>query len=198
YYTPYQGITHFEQQGLFLPSFALSCNILVALYANRSDADANANAVLMHYKDHGSGYGGWHTQNTVVKWNKGKGQVIHYPHDSDFPEHGGTNDVNQGKRQSLDFKVKGFGNMELKEALKKKHFKNYIKNLTGLPNPEILVEIGDYFSKPARVWVPSKVGEVETTRCSWLGCNNIDFILSTSNLISYNNAARGVLFGEPR
>jgi len=194
-FTPYQAIVHFESQNHFLPSFALSCNILATLYADKTNLESNA--VLMQYKDKGNGYG-WQAQNTVVKWNKGKGEVIHYPYDSDFPNNGGSDNINQGKRHSLDFKVKGFKTENLEAALKNKHFNTYIKNLTGLPNPEILVEIGDYFSKPAKVWLPINIGNVATTRASWLGCYGNGFYLYTSGILSNSDAARGVLFGEPR
>ena len=104
---PYDHVVYAEEQGLFLPSFALTCNILQALYQGRSDPEASK--VLMQYKNKGSGYD-WHVQNTLVDWKNR--QIIHYPVDSDFLEYGRSENINSRKaRTPLSFKVKGFGNI---------------------------------------------------------------------------------------
>ncbi|MFH0752157.1 MAG: hypothetical protein V1914_01010, partial [archaeon] len=56
-FTPYAAVVHLEKQKMFLPSVALSCNILAYLYANKEDSEVNK--VLMQYKDKGNGRG-WH------------------------------------------------------------------------------------------------------------------------------------------
>src|SRR3989344_8931764 len=60
-FTPYQAITHFEQEGkgFFVPSFSLSCNILAALYAHKDIPEAHA--VLQQYRYHRAG-SGWQAQ----------------------------------------------------------------------------------------------------------------------------------------
>ena len=177
-----------EEQGLFLPSFALTCNILEALYQGKSDPEVDK--VLMQYKDNGNGPG-WHVQNTVVDWKKR--QIVHYPVDNDFPEHGGNKNINNGgSRTSLGFKVKGFGYMLLKDALKKKEFRRYVMNLTGLKNPEILIEIGDYFGKPAKVWVPDNPEKVSYTSAAWLGCGINYFYIDADGNLGSSNASREV------
>ena len=159
-HTPYDWISYFEDKGLFLPSFALSCNILATLYSKRSDAEINK--VLMQYKDKGNGTG-WHAQNTVVDW--GSNTIIHYP---SRDNQGGTI-----KRPAIElpFTKKGIKDATLEKALKNENLKEYIQNLTGLRTPETLVEIGKYFGKPAYVWTSSG----KDVRVAWLGCNYLDY-----------------------
>ncbi|MBN1792415.1 hypothetical protein JW826_01905, partial [Candidatus Woesearchaeota archaeon] len=206
-FTPYQAITHFENRGngLFLPSFALSCNILAALFGKAvkkekndeyTTLDANLKKILDQYLNHGAGYG-WHAQNTVVNW-KTK-EIIHYPKDADFPNNGGTSNINKtGAPIRKGFSPVGFGDMTLEKALKEAEFKKYIINLTGLPNPETLVEIGKYYTKVAGsdkkafVWVPNKPAKADYTAAAWLGCDIDDFSINADDDLGGNNAARGV------
>jgi hypothetical protein len=183
-FTPYNAIVHFEDQGLFLPSFALSCNILAALYASKNDADVAK--VLNQYKNKGNGTG-YHAQNTLVDWEAKR--VIHYPVKADYTAAGGSVDVNsQRTRQRLSFNNAGFSNMDLDDALKNSNYRSFIQNLTGLQNPEILVDIGVYFGKTARSWISSS----DETRAAWLGCSNLSFSLGTDINLVNSYAARGV------
>jgi len=183
-FTPYRAIAHFEGKGLFLPSFALSCNILRALYENRDDPEVGK--VLMQYKDYGSGWG-WHAQNTVVDW--GSRKIVHYPHDSDFPEHGGNDNINRTKtRIEKTFNPKKFKSSNLEEALTNPEYNQYLKNLTGLQQPEILVEIGKHFNKTARTWISNS----KEVRAAWLGCNYDDFYVNANYGLYDDDAARGV------
>ena len=188
-FTPYQAIAYCEQQGLFLPSFALSCNILATLYQGKSDPAIAK--VLVHYKDYGSGYG-WHAQNTVVHW--GAQEIVHYPQDSDFPVCGGQNKINSTKpRKSLRFKTAGFQSVYLEEALWQQEYFRYLKNLTGLRDPSILVKIGEYYGKEARVWISSS----DETRAAWLGCRGDSFSLDGDSNLDSDDAARGVREEQP-
>ena len=102
---------YFEDKGLFLPSFALSCNILAALYSKRNDPEINK--VLMQYKDKGTG-NGWHAQNTIVDW--GANKIIHYP-----TKNTNGDNINAGRNtKEFPFTRKGIKDMPLEEALKKK------------------------------------------------------------------------------
>ncbi|MFH0797814.1 MAG: hypothetical protein V1906_00215, partial [Candidatus Woesearchaeota archaeon] len=187
-FSPYRAISHFEGKGMFLPSYALSCNVLAYLFANRNNEDAKR--VLMQYKNYGVGYG-WHAQNTIIDWKERK--IRHYPLDENFPEYGGSDNVNQSRqRNEFGFNVKGFDGMALEDALKKKEFEKFIINLTGLPDPNVLVEIGNYFGKPARIWVPNNPSDTEYTSASWLGCNFNDFYIDAYYGLDYGSAARGV------
>lgn len=198
-FTPYQAITYMKQQGKFLPSVALSCNILAALYDKK--ADLAYAAVLQQYKNHGAGYG-WHAQNTVVDYKRNV--IIHYPLDADFPQHGGTANINHGvQRRELTFvkaKNKLLGTKEallksctLEEGLNDNHLARFVKQYTGMANPEKLIDIGKYFEKTARVWFPNKVQQCDETRAAWLGCYNFDyFSLNAIDILDYSSVARGV------
>jgi hypothetical protein len=206
-FTPYQAITHLESRGngLFLPSFALSCNILTALFGKAvkkekneeyTTLDAGLKRVLDQYLNHGAGYG-WHAQNTVVNWKTR--EIIHYPQDADFPNNGGTSNVNsRGASLRKRFNPTGFGDMTLEKALKEPEFKKYMIDLTGLATPEQLIEIGKYYTKVAGsdkkafVWVPNKPSQANYTAAAWLGCGNVSFYLFTCFDLGYVSAARGV------
>ncbi|MBN2459900.1 hypothetical protein JXB28_06470 [Candidatus Woesearchaeota archaeon] len=207
--TPYQAIAYFEQQnnGLFLPSFALSCNILAALFSgavkkekdgNYATLDTNLKQVLDQYLDHGAGLG-WHAQNTVVNW-KSK-EVIHYPKDTDFLTYGGNSNINKNiPSKRLIFKPDKFGDMGLAKALKRNEFKKYLINLTGLTNPEVSTDIGKYYTSVAKknreafIWVPNNPAKADYTTAAWLGCYDGDFLLDTGNGLDNGSAARGVRY----
>ena len=178
-HTPFDWVQYFEDKGLFLPSFALSCNILSALYNKRGDPETNK--VLMQYKDYGPGYG-WHAQNTVVDW--GANKIIHYP-----SQDSQRNNINTKRpTKELLFARKQIKEMALEEALRNKDFRAYIQNLTGLTDTETLVGIRKYFGKPAKVW--TSLGK--DMCAAWLGCYDYGFILDTYGNLGYDNAARGV------
>ena len=186
-FTPYQAIVHCEEQGSFLPSFALTCNILAVLSKSN---DAEARRVLMQYRDKGNGIG-YHAQNTVIDWNRR--MIVHYPLDRDFPTSGGNNDINKKREQrAFSFVPEKFDNMALEDALKREHFAKYICNLTGLRDPAVLVEIGKFFGKPARVWVPNNPEQATYTAAAWLGCNGINFYLKGNSYLNGSGATRRV------
>src|SRR3989344_5320123 len=214
-FTPYQAIVYSESKGLFLPSMALSCNIVAALFqravklenGNYTTLDQNAKKVLDQYKDHGPGYG-WQAQNTVIDYN---GQnIIHYPRDADFPNHGGTNNINASHpKVELPFKKKDgtwpFTNkklerMTLEEGLNHPLVSVFVKQFTGLADPSILVEVGKYFQKPAKVWFPTspiKVEDCTETRAAWFGCYCSNLYLYGNYDLNINSAARGVRLVAP-
>ena len=187
---PYSAAVYFEQQGLFLPSFALSCNIVVTLYKNKINADCKK--ILDQYKDHGAGHG-WHAQNTLIDWEINK--IIHYPHDADFPRYGGSNGINQSQsRTSFDFNKKGISDMTLEKALKKPNFEKYIRNLTGLVDPSNLIRIGVYFGKTAHCWTSSS--NENGTRATWFGCNDSGFNRNANYILDNTGACRGVFLNK--
>ncbi len=197
--TPYLGAVHCEKNGLFLPSFALSCAIVARLYQTAvrkeptgyTTLDAEVEKVLYQYKDKGNGTG-WHTQNTVINW--GAQQIIHYPQDGDFPVHGGNNNINQSQLQKkLAFDRTGFSDNTLVDALQKPNFNKYLRNLTGLKSPSILVDISAYFGKTARVWISSS----NDTRAAWFGCYSNNLNLNGNSNLDNNSAGRGVRRGAP-
>ena len=192
-FTPYQAIVHFEQQGLFLPSMALSCNIVAALFQAAVEKkgteytvkNAELKKVLDQYKNHGAGYG-WLAQNTIVDWlNR---EIIHYPQDIYFPHHCGSNKINQNRLfVGLPIHAR-IENMALTDALQNAEATRYVRDLTGLKDPAVLVQAGEYFGKTAYIWTSSG----SETRAVWLGCNYSYFNLSAGSNLDNSDAVRGV------
>ncbi len=214
-FTPYQAIVHIESQqgGQFVPSMALSCNILIALFraAVRREAggtyttlDEHAKQILDQYRDYGSGYGR-HAQNTFVRWlNPGffittKSEIIHYPTNDDFPRYGGTTKINTHRRKIIKkfdreelegeeyFILKEF---TLEELCQKQGSTSFLQDFTGLQNPAELGDVEEYYGRTAQVRIAFKSG----TQAAWLGCNDIggDFSLSADVYLGDCLAARGV------
>src|SRR3989338_11348477 len=143
----YDWAVYFEPQGLFLPSFALSCNILQALFQQRSNPEIKA--VLDQYKDKGNGIG-YDAQNSIVDFTLQ--QVVHYPKAADFE---GRNIINTARqRRTGNFDKSALQDELLDVALGNPAVTRYVQQSTGLRNPCILVEIGDYFVRPAKVLFP--------------------------------------------
>ena len=193
-FASYKAVVHCEQNGLFLPSFALSCNILQALYQRRSDTEIKT--VLDQYKDKGNDIG-YHAQNSLVDF--ARQQVIHYPTAADFDETGAVNASRQRKTAAFDSSA--LQNELLKDALRKAAPVRYVKQLTGLREPQILVEMGQYFGKPAKLWFAWKglkgVG-FTGKRAAWLGCGSAGTGLNAYDNLEGNGAARGVSLVAPQ
>ncbi len=193
-FTPYEAIHHCESFG-FLPSAALMANIHVAIYHAAVERQANGTyqtknsemeEMLRKLQDRGDGVGG-HWTNTIVDW--GAQQIKHYPLDGDFPNNGGTAQVNTGRSVTKPFDRTNFANLELKAALKIPNYRQFVQNYSGLQNPEVLIEIAEYHGKNAQVWFSSS----QEARAAWLGCfNDVDFSLYADSYLYNTNAARGV------
>ena len=200
----YNAVIHCEQRGLFLPSFALTCNIVVALYQQAVRRKSNgtyttlnpdAKKVLDMYKDKGNRTG-WHAQNTLI--NYATSEVIHYPSALDFVETTTVNVVLQ--RTTVHFGRAKLQDCSLEDALQDTAHTRYVRQLTGLADPAILVGIGNYFAKPAKLWFPwnGQAGsEFNEKRAAWFCCDNNGLILNGYNNLDYYNAARGVRIGAP-
>ena len=186
--TPYAHAVHCEEMGLFLPSFALTCNIVARLYERRSDAKIER--VLQQYKYKGNGLG-WHAQNTIIAYDSS--EIIHYPSASDFS---GVTAVNASQsRVVLPFVKNSLEDALLKDALHDASSRRFLQQLTGLENPEVLIPIGEYFSPPAKVWFPwnGKAGKgFKEKLAAWFGCDGTYFILGASSSLDNANSARGV------
>jgi hypothetical protein len=184
--TPYQAISYFEQQGngLFLPSLRLTNAIVANLYLQK-DVNPEAKKVLDQYKDRGDKYG-WHTTNTVVDWTGGN--IINYPEDTDFPNNGGSNNINSRKRSQMTMND-AFSSEPLETALQNPEHKAVMQDLTGLQNPEILLKIAEYFGRTGRVWTPHPN---KYTSGAWVGCDSDNFNIDVGNNLDGNAAVRGV------
>ena len=151
-FSAYKGITHFEAKGddWFLPSSALTLNyllkILPAAVKKRSDGNyavinGEFKKVLDRYFRIGGVYAGWHVQNTIIAY--GTNEIIHYPLKNDFSHSGGELDINLKK----DNTRLRFNRSELYNSfnLKNKHIKHFVRQYSGLAEPEKLVDLGDYY-----------------------------------------------------
>jgi len=196
YFNPYQAAEYFEQKGLFLPSMALSCNIVVRLFQTAVEKkgtryivkDAESKKILDQYKDYGAGYGG-QAQNTAVNW--GKRQILHYPPEADFPHLGGMSNINQ-YRPVVKLPIPPLiSNMDLADALRSSVVTEYVRNLTGLEDPSLLLQVGKYFGRVALIEAPSSISSIDT-RAVWFGCGYTDFDLDANSTFNCANAARGV------
>src|SRR3989339_2112991 len=192
--TPYNHAVHCEEMGLFLTSFALTCNIVARLYEGKSDA--HVEKVLQQYKNKGDD-NGWHAQNTIIDF--GSSKVIHYPSASDFS---GVTAVNGSQGHvALSFVKDSLEDALLKDALHDASSRRFLQQLTGLENPEVLIPIGEYFSHPAKVWFPwnGKAGKgFKETRSAWFGCFVTSFDLFANDFLLNTFAARGVRRGGER
>lgn len=198
----YRALVHCEENGLFLPSFALTCNIVALLYpeAVRKEVDGtyttldkDVKKVLDAYKNNeiGSSDTGWHAQNTVV--NYGTEEIIHYPSAEDFRE---SRVINASHlRIPQKFAKVTLYTHRLVEALNDPAHLRYVRQLTGLVDPSIFVEIGNYFGKPAELsfpWDNQGGAHHNETRASWFGCGGISFDLIGGNDLGSPAAVRVV------
>jgi serine/threonine protein kinase len=198
-FTPYNAILHFEEQnnGLFLPSYACQTVALVALFqaSVRKRQDGSFEVInpelekfLQRYKNYGPGHG-YHNNNTIV--DGAGGRIIHYPSKDDFPQHGGTADINTARVKV----VKTFpvdmnrDHSSLEDALKDPQKLAYHKDLTGLKNLGILLDLATYLGRTAWAWPAAS----DCVCAAWLGCDYDNlFSIGTLDFLNINIAARGV------
>ena len=189
HFIPYDAVVHLEEKRLLLPSFALTCNILEELYRNKSNPDIEK--VLQQYN------AGWHAQNSIIDFNTE--QIIHYPTTQDYDKR--QKAVNAGRtKTTLNFKKATLQDELFENALREEAEKRYVQQLTGLQNPYVMIEIGNYFGKPIKLWFPwrGQNGECFTEkRAAWLGCSYCSFNLGANSNFYYSDAARGVLLNAP-
>ena len=183
-FTLYNAVLYCEKKKLVLPSFALTCNLVAALFKNKTNSAVKL--VLEQYKDYG-----YHAQNTGIDYSME--QIIHYPLAGYF---GQTGAVNSGRPQkALSFAKNTLRDCLLEDALKDSDYIRYVKQLTGLADPAVLVEIGKYFGRPARLlfpWSGQNGAKFTKKMVAWFGCisNNLD--LSGNYILNSSNAVRGV------
>jgi hypothetical protein len=187
--TIYDAISHFNKVGenIFLPSYALTCNILAALYAMK-DTSPEAKAILDQYKDDGSG-SSYNGTNTIIDWKDKR--IIHYPNKPDFQVYTETDAINIREHIIKPFRmISTTDGRSYKDALRDAETRMFIKDLTGLRNPEIILDIAEYFEKTA--WFVDYTDDVYTT---WVGCTkaNEDFgIANCSDRVTGRCSTRGV------
>jgi hypothetical protein len=191
--TPYQAAKIAKtDKNTFNPSSALTCTILATLYHQKSNSTAKL--ILDQYKDKGNG-NGWHTLNTIIKYNQENSKIIHYPNTSDFPDNKGTQRINTNQKTiTQPFNPATFADQELRQALNSQDTEliNFIHNFTGLKDPEILIQIARYYQKTPKIWFLDNPSTTKTTRGSWLGCGGNGFDLYVCSGLGDTDALRRV------
>lgn len=185
----YNAIKMMEKKGMFLPSLALTCNILAALYENRNNEAADK--LLKGYFNRKDGYE-FVAQNTVVDWEKNK--VIHYPRDNYFLNGYGGKNVNLNREETVRaLNPKGFQNLDLEEAVYAgPFFEDYIKNFSGLQNPGILTEISRYYESRLSLWVNGMAKNDGYIGTTWMDRGTESLDINLFNYLSVRGIARGV------
>lgn len=185
----YDAIKTMEKKGMFLPSLALTCNILAALYENRNNEAADK--LLKEYFNRKDDYE-FVAQNTVVDWEKNK--VIHYPRDDYFLNGYGGKNVNLNREETVRaLNPKGFQNLDLEEAVCiSPFFEDYIKNSTGLQNPGILTWISRYYESRLSLWVNSMAKNDGSIGTTWIDHGTESLNINLFNYLSVGGIARGV------
>ncbi|MEK6809967.1 MAG: hypothetical protein AABY40_04790, partial [Nanoarchaeota archaeon] len=115
-----------------------------------------------------------------------------------------TNNINASRpRTELPFqKVSGIWPlkkkleyMTLEKGLKHPLVSKFLRQFTGLADPSVLVNFGQYFQKPAIIWFPTnpvKAEDCTETRATWFGCGSGSLNLGSSGNLSNGYAGRGV------
>ena len=150
--------------------------------------DAELKKVLNCYNNHGLGYG-FHAQNTVV--NLDDQNIIHYPREVDFPEHKNNPNFNQSQPMVWLSIPKKISDMTLADALRNAEATKYVQNLTGLEDPSVLVQIGNYFRKALYLWSSANSG----ARTAWICCNYSNLGLCTHTFLATAGTTRGMYTG---
>ncbi len=141
----FTGAACLKDVGLFLPSMALSCNILRVLYNYRADKEVRK--VLEQYGPRTKGYGfeaSFHSQNTLVDYLDDNCRVVHYPTINELKYCDVPIDGDKSKRIELDFDKSELRDMKLKEFVKIDENRRFYRQLTGLTDIESLIKVADY------------------------------------------------------
>ena len=204
-FTPYNAIVHFEENDCFLPPVCVTLNYLVKIFdaaverqedGNYEILDEEFKKVLDRYHSIGEGNFSYHAQNSLVAY--GTSEMIHYPKKEEFTSAGGSVDINVGRENiRLGFDKSELQDCLLLDGLKNKGIERFVRQYSGLVEPERLVDLGDYYSwlsgkdKPIKLWFPwnGKNGKDFTaTRASWVGCGSDSFNLGAYYDLDDGNA----------
>ncbi len=149
-YLPYTAIADLENENSFLPSLALTFNILDQAYKKKKDP--RMRHLLMQYNNNGGYYHGQcgaHIQNTLISFKQR--EIIHYPYNTDFPSYGGDQPINTSRQQQrIPFTMEDWGLSEfwgtipLRKAVQRESLAHFLKNVTGLQDLSLLMKLGKY------------------------------------------------------
>ena len=112
---------------------------------------------------------GDHIQNTIINWEDKK--IIHYPSFEDLEKPVAIKPVinKKRKRTIIEFDTPILPIRNLSELLEIEEINGFFKDLTGLKDPNILVEVGKHLKIPTLVYGPSKASQDSSLICTVLG-----------------------------
>lgn len=172
---------HIAPKDFFVPSLALTCNILASLFKfNKSRRNSSLVNLLQEYNGFNAKNGlKYHNQNTVINWAARK--IVH-----------NSNIYNRSISETrFDFDPDDFSNFALpqsnadyirvEQALKNNVFEEFMKNLTGLENPIDFIHLVNFFRKQAILWIPKRPHQILSKGITPIGSadfNNFDIGLT--------------------
>jgi len=165
-----ESIVLCEQKGGFLPSAAMTFHILERLYNERDEHFFDT--ILDQYNYSNVDDVPMYVQNTILDCKRD--YICHYPEELD-----NVAEVNLERNRSLyEFRFEGLNSFVIEEGLKDIHKERLIKQITGLKNLEVIIEIGKYFNKEAvmRLPEPAAQGICPVT----IGCGEDTFVIDAS------------------
>ena len=142
----YDEVVHFQEigSGWFLPSAALTLNYLLKILPAAVNKRSNGtygviNEEFKKVLDRHCNY--WCLQNSLIDYKTN--EIMHYPktHSSSYINAGRSN-----ARLSFDKSELRSGFIKLETGLKNKGIERFVRQYSGLIEPERLVELGDYYS----------------------------------------------------
>ncbi len=145
----------YQDEKRFLPSLALTCNILKQLYQGRNDPFQEQ---YNQYKNLSLRFlFGDIACNTAVFWEDTHARVVHYPNKGYLPQYSTLNKFVDPAELSCPISPI-FKSGPLEEGLKHLRFSRFISNLTGMENPQILLDIANEMNISANIELPSGRG----------------------------------------
>jgi len=154
----------------FLPSLALTCNIVVKLYENR-DLPSMQELLCQYKLRHFGDEWGVTLQNTLVNHHSYK--IAHYPTMINEKDKSPARTELFTADLSTRYESVSLETITLDPLLEK-----FVKDLTGLEDPTVLIKIADYFDADASILFPTD-REYDPTRMCRFGCIRNELVIDT-------------------
>jgi len=146
--------TSLQKKNAFIPSIALTCNLLAALYEYRENPFSRQ-MILEYIRPKEQGV--WFKTSSTVNWKEQK-MKYYDSRESKFFESKNVeckNSISDSKNAFQNISLYRSGEVLLETLLKENE--SFVKNLTGLRNPEILCKLAKNYKKEMKIWLPEKV-----------------------------------------
>lgn len=162
-----------NNEGFFIPSFALTCNILAKLLKKTDSNDTNEKAHAKMFLNQYSSilsHKGWHWQNTVIDWEN---QVIAH-----YLESMPCYTKYHPSQARLDFQLNQPGGAYfLDMAMQSREMKVFVNNLTGLASSGAIIRVGKYLGRETKIHLPTEAEKSQPTLLTLLGSDKNHFNL---------------------